>query len=115
MFRRQSPQRGFMVASGPGPAGEPERPGIGSFVPRRGDRAATSRTGAAMKGKPAGRSAPRHVSVVAVPDATVSTLFGIYDVMSVFERMDPPSASPFRVEIVGERVGPLALASGATI
>ena len=63
------------------------------------------------------RSTPRHVSVIAVPEATVSTLFGIYDVMSVFERMDPPGAgaAPFHVEIVGERVGPLALASGVTI
>lgn len=70
-----------------------------------------------MTGKPAVESTPRHVSVVAVPDATVSTLFGIYDVMSVFERMDLPGAgaAPFHVEIVGERVGPLALASGVTI
>ena len=43
-----------------------------------------------MGGKPAVRSTPRHVSVIAVADATVSTLFGIYDVMSVFERVDPP-------------------------
>jgi len=70
-----------------------------------------------MRGTPAVRSTPRHVSVIAVPEATVSTLFGIYDVMSVFERMDPPAAgaAPFHVEIVGERVGPLALASGVTI
>ena len=70
-----------------------------------------------MKGRPAVTSTPRHVSIVAVPDATVSTLFGIYDVMSVFERMDPPSAgaAPFHVEIVGERVGPVGLASGVTI
>ena len=70
-----------------------------------------------MRGQPAERSMTRHVSIVAVPDATVSTLFGIYDVMSVFERMDPPGAgpAPFHVEIVGERVGPLALASGVTI
>jgi len=70
-----------------------------------------------MREKPAVRSTPRHVSVVAVADATVSTLFGIYDVMSVFERVDPPraGAAPFHVEIVGERVGPLALASGVTI
>jgi len=70
-----------------------------------------------MRGQPAVRSMTRHVSIVAVPDATVSTLFGIYDVMSVFERMDPPSAgaAPFHVEIVGERVGPVGLASGVTI
>jgi transcriptional regulator GlxA family with amidase domain len=70
-----------------------------------------------MTGKPAAGPTPRHVSVVAVPDATVSTLFGIYDVMSVFERTNAPDAgrAPFHVEIVGERVGPLALASGVTI
>jgi transcriptional regulator GlxA family with amidase domain len=60
---------------------------------------------------------PRHVSLVAVPDATVSTLFGIYDVLTVFERLDVTggSAAPFRVEVVGEAVGPLALASGVTV
>ena len=69
-----------------------------------------------MRNTPAAGSAARHVSVVAVPDATVSTLFGIYDVMSVFERMDPPaSPAPFHVQIVGERVGLMALASGVTI
>jgi transcriptional regulator GlxA family with amidase domain len=59
----------------------------------------------------------RHVSIVAVPDATVSTLFGIYDVLTFFERRDPAAAAsaPFRVEIVGEAVGPLALASGVTV
>jgi transcriptional regulator GlxA family with amidase domain len=60
---------------------------------------------------------PRHVSLVALPDATVSTLFGIYDVLTVFERLDLTvgSAAPFRLEIVGEAVGPLALASGVTV
>jgi transcriptional regulator GlxA family with amidase domain len=59
----------------------------------------------------------RHVSIVAVPDATVSTLFGIYDVLTFFERRDPAAAAmaPFRVEIVGETAGPLALASGVTV
>jgi transcriptional regulator GlxA family with amidase domain len=59
----------------------------------------------------------RHVSIVAVPDATVSTLFGIFDVMSVFERMDPSQAerAPFHVDIVGEATGPLGLASGVTV
>jgi transcriptional regulator GlxA family with amidase domain len=65
------------------------------------------------------RSGPtrRHVSIVAVPDATVSTLFGIFDVMTVFERLDPLPAggAPFHVEIVGEAAGPLALASGVTV
>jgi transcriptional regulator GlxA family with amidase domain len=59
----------------------------------------------------------RHVSVVATPDATVSTLFGIFDVLSFFERMNPPPADgvPFHVEIVGEAAGPLGLASGVTV
>ena len=61
--------------------------------------------------------ARRHVSVVAMPDATVSTLFGVFDVLSFFERMNPPPAagSPFQVEIVGEAAGPLGLASGVTV
>jgi transcriptional regulator GlxA family with amidase domain len=63
---------------------------------------------------------PRHVSLVAIPDAVVSTLFGIFDVMNAFAVMDASSAaphtrSPFHVDIVGEAVGPLALASGVAI
>jgi hypothetical protein len=44
---------------------------------------------------------PRHVSIVALPDATVSTLFGIYDVLTFFARRNPAAAAsaPFRVEI----------------
>jgi transcriptional regulator GlxA family with amidase domain len=58
----------------------------------------------------------RHVSVVATPDATVSTLFGIFDVLTVFERLDPsPAGVPFQVEIVGEAAGPVRLASGVTV
>jgi transcriptional regulator GlxA family with amidase domain len=70
-----------------------------------------------MRATPEVRSTPRHVSLVALPDATVSTLFGIYDVMSVFEREATrgAGAAPFHVDIAGERVGPLALASGVTI
>ncbi|HEX6978915.1 MAG TPA: helix-turn-helix domain-containing protein [Alphaproteobacteria bacterium] len=61
-------------------------------------------------------SAPRHVSLVAIPEAVVSTLSGIFDVMNAFAMMPPsgdgPSpAPPFRVEIVGLRPGPLELAS----
>jgi transcriptional regulator GlxA family with amidase domain len=63
-------------------------------------------------------TAARHVSLVGFPDATASTLYGIYDVMNAFGMVeffrDVPSA-PFRVEIVGERVGPLTLASGVSI
>ncbi|HEY9199591.1 MAG TPA: helix-turn-helix domain-containing protein [Gammaproteobacteria bacterium] len=73
-------------------------------------------------------SAPRHVSLVALPDAVVSTLFGIYDVMNAFAVMEispqasdtaPGAASapapPFHAEIVGEATGPLLLASGVPI
>lgn len=63
---------------------------------------------------------PLHVSLVALPDAVISTLSGIYDVMNAFALMqvsrDIPSARPpFRVGIVGEAAGPLALASGLPI
>jgi transcriptional regulator GlxA family with amidase domain len=63
---------------------------------------------------------PRHVSLVALPDAVVSTLSGIFDVMNAFALMGLPnkrtgSQVPFHVEIVGEAVGPLALASGVPI
>jgi transcriptional regulator GlxA family with amidase domain len=61
-------------------------------------------------------SQPLHVSLVAIPEAVVSTLSGIFDVMNAFTVMDsiggpPLSAPPFRVEIVGLRAGPLELAS----
>jgi len=60
----------------------------------------------------------RHVSLLAVPDAVVATLAGIYDVMNARALMalpDAPSGKPFHVEIVGESVGPLDLASGVPI
>ena len=60
---------------------------------------------------------PAHVSIVAIPDAVISTLSGIYDVMNAFAIMDrlgtgQTGAPPFSTEIVGEAVGPLDLASG---
>jgi transcriptional regulator GlxA family with amidase domain len=63
---------------------------------------------------------PRHVSLVALPDAVVSTLTGIFDVMNAFALTDMFGASavapaPFDVEIVGEAAGPLELASGVPI
>jgi transcriptional regulator GlxA family with amidase domain len=61
-------------------------------------------------------AAPLHVSLVAIPEATISTLSGIFDVMSAFSLLPagdgkPVSEAPFRVEIVGQRSGPLQLAS----
>jgi transcriptional regulator GlxA family with amidase domain len=55
--------------------------------------------------------------VLAVADSTVSTLFGIYDVLAFVERQSIASTgrAPFHVEIVGETQGPLALASGVTV
>jgi transcriptional regulator GlxA family with amidase domain len=65
-------------------------------------------------------SSSHHVSLVALPDAAVSTLFGIFDVMNAFALMGPSNAAlgaraPFHVEIVGETVGALELASGVPI
>lgn len=57
----------------------------------------------------------RHVSLVAIPDAVVSTLAGVYDVMvggALTSLAGPDAPAPFQVEIVGEAVGPLLLASG---
>ena len=63
---------------------------------------------------------PCHVSLVALPDALVSTLFGIFDVMNAFALMGTSNATlgalaPFHIEIVGETVGSLELASGVPI
>jgi transcriptional regulator GlxA family with amidase domain len=61
-------------------------------------------------------SAPLHVSLIAIPEAVVSTLSGIFDVMNAFTMMSRAGnpqfqAPPFRVEIVGLRPGQLELAS----
>lgn len=63
---------------------------------------------------------PLHVSLVALPDAVISTLSGIFDVLNAFARMDGLGAGagarpPFHVEIVGEAAGALGLASGLPI
>ena len=66
----------------------------------------------------ANRSAPVHVCLVALPDAVVSTLAGIYDVMNGVSMMGiscPGAEHPFRVTIVGEKAGALRLASGIPI
>jgi transcriptional regulator GlxA family with amidase domain len=63
---------------------------------------------------------PLHVSLLAIPEAVISTLSGIFDVMNAFEMMGvsdgaPEGQSPFKVEIVGEKRGPLSLASRVPI
>ncbi len=60
---------------------------------------------------------PLHVSLVAVPEAAMSTLVGIYDVLNAFgllAKTDPsiPDTPPFTVDIVGTATGEIALASG---
>lgn len=62
------------------------------------------------------RLEPLHVSLVAIPEAVVSTLSGIFDVMNAFAMMPSSGnaqfhAPPFRVEIVGLQPGLLELAS----
>ncbi len=56
---------------------------------------------------------------MALPDAVVSTLSGIFDVLNctgiAFGDTTAAIPSPFLVEIVGEAVGPLDLASGVPI
>jgi transcriptional regulator GlxA family with amidase domain len=57
-------------------------------------------------------AAPLRVSLVAIPQAALSTLTGIFDVMSAFALMPAMTkAPPFRVEIVGLEAGSLELAS----
>lgn len=61
-------------------------------------------------------SEPLHVSLVAIPEAVISTLSGIFDVMNAFAVMPAATdtmggGTPFRVEIVGLSAEPLELAS----
>jgi transcriptional regulator GlxA family with amidase domain len=59
---------------------------------------------------------PIHVSLVAIPDASISTLHGLYDVLNGFGLLRGndaiPEQAPFEVEIVGAKAGALTLASG---
>ncbi|NML18810.1 GlxA family transcriptional regulator [Azohydromonas caseinilytica] len=62
--------------------------------------------------------AARHVSLVALPEAAASTLFGLYDVLNAFALMGlaaPGTPAPFQAEIVGEAAGALTLASGVPV
>ena len=67
-----------------------------------------------------GTPRPLHVSLVAIPDAVISTLTGIYDVLGSFRmlgRFEPsiPEAPPFTIEIVATERGNVALASGVPV
>lgn len=100
----------------PAPPEEPDSPVIGSFVPQP-PASASARPATGSATAPAGET--RHVSLVALPDSVVSTLFGIYDVLNAFGPMGldarPGARAPFRLEIVGEAVGRLKLASGVPV
>ncbi len=59
----------------------------------------------------------RHVSLIAIPDAVISTLGGIYDVLNAFPAVAEidktvPAEAPFGVDIVGESGDPITLADG---
>lgn len=65
-----------------------------------------------------GEPRPMRVSVVALPDAGVATMYGVFDVLNSFSVMPIPGVGPtppFRAEIVGERVGPLDVVSGLAV
>jgi transcriptional regulator GlxA family with amidase domain len=60
---------------------------------------------------------PLRVSLVAIPEGSISTLHGLYDVLNAFALLSGlddaiPASPPFRVEIVGAAEGPLKLAGG---
>jgi transcriptional regulator GlxA family with amidase domain len=61
-----------------------------------------------------------HVSLIAIPDAVISTLTGVYDVLNGLKLLAKgdgvlPYEAPFHVEIVGEKPGPVKLASGLPV
>ena len=63
---------------------------------------------------------PVHVSVLAIPEAVLSAVTGIFDVLSSFPILQGfhesiPVRPPFVVEIVGELSGDLTLASGVPV
>lgn len=61
-----------------------------------------------------------HVSLIAIPDAVISTTTGIYDVLNSFGMLAGaddalPTKPPFKVDIVSTRKGPVMLVSGLPI
>jgi transcriptional regulator GlxA family with amidase domain len=67
------------------------------------------------KNAPLAGSTPLHVSLVALPEASVSTLAGLLDVFNAPALLGiggPDAQPPFRAEVVGEKKGMMNLASG---
>lgn len=61
-----------------------------------------------------------HVSLIAIPEASVSVLFGLYDLLNCFRVMQGivdslPQSPPFEVEIVGMATGQQALAGDTPV
>lgn len=64
---------------------------------------------------PVAGSTPLHVSLVALPEASVSTLAGLLDVLNAPALIGiggPGAQPPFRTEVVGEKKGMMTLAAG---
>jgi transcriptional regulator GlxA family with amidase domain len=58
-----------------------------------------------------------HVSLIAIPEGSISTLHGLHDVLGSFQMLAGfdeaiPQSPPFRAEIVAEARGPVRLAGG---
>lgn len=63
---------------------------------------------------------PLHINIVAFPDAFISGMAGMFDVLNVFENIAGyddaiPPVAPFTVQIVGETKEPVTLASGLPV
>jgi transcriptional regulator GlxA family with amidase domain len=64
---------------------------------------------------PSAASGPLRVSLLALPEASISTLAGIFDVLhgpALLGIGGPDEQPPFQVEVVGQAKGPMTLASG---
>lgn len=66
------------------------------------------------------RSRTTHVSLIAIPEASASVMFGMYDLLNAFPQMQDiipglPEVTPFQVEVVGETAGQLIVAGGTPI
>lgn len=85
---------------------------IGSFVPARAGKPLPSTTLPWQNGTMDRLKATFHVSLLAIPEAMPSTLSGIYDVLTSVHALTGTANPPFDVDIVGEKAGPLLLASG---
>jgi transcriptional regulator GlxA family with amidase domain len=92
-------------------AAESKSPANGPFVPTHNPAMPTP----SPRRSPQAAPASRHIALLALPDAVVSTLAGLYDVMNAPALVNQAAGPPFHIEIVGEATGPIELASGVPI